>query len=163
MIALFRGTGAISAAIRWQARGDYSHAAWLCADGSVIESHISCGVAHVAHPWVNNTSPADIFAVRCLTGGQMLQIASFLQRRVGAGYDWLGIVRFLSHVNRDNEARWFCSELVAEACEMAGRPLLHTDGFRISPSLLAWSPTLVPVKMGATLAWWREKFGKEEE
>ena len=161
MICLFKGSGFVSAAIRWQTRGAYAHAAWLCGDGSVYEAHAKCGVAHVASPWVNNGGPVDIYGLRCLTFGQTLQIQSFLNRRVGSGYDWLGCVRFLDRVNRNNMERWFCSELVAEACEMAGRPLLKAEGYRISPSTLAWSTELVPVQMGATRAWWHEKFGMQ--
>ncbi|MFZ4774617.1 MAG: hypothetical protein ACOYM3_04595 [Terrimicrobiaceae bacterium] len=160
MICFHKGTGPIAAAIRWQTRGKYAHASWLCGDGTVFESHAKCGVAHVANPWVNNDGPVDVFALRCATGGQVVHVQSFLQRRVGSGYDWLGVVRFLSHVNRDNMERWFCSELVAEACEMAERPLLKTDGFRISPASLSWSTELVPVRMGADMAWWNETFNK---
>jgi len=38
MIALYRGKSWVSWAIRKQTRGPYSHAAWLCSDGSVYES-----------------------------------------------------------------------------------------------------------------------------
>jgi len=160
MICLHHGTGPIAAGIRWQTRGAYAHASWMCADGTVIESHAKCGVAHVANPWVNNEGPVDVFSMRCLTGGQILHIQNFLLRRVGAGYDWLGIIRFLSGVNRNNMERWFCSELVAEACEMAGRPLLKSDAYRISPVTLSWSTELEPVQMGATQAWWNERFNR---
>lgn len=158
MIALFRGTGPIAAGIRWQTRGDYAHAAWILGDGSCIESHGKSGVVHVRHPWVQNDGPADIFTVSCLTGGQMVAINSFLLRQVGAAYDWLGCVRFLSGVNRNNLERWFCSELVAEACEMAGRPLLRTDAWRISPVTLSWSTELRPLASGVDLDWWRSTF-----
>lgn len=160
MICLHRGTGIIAAGIRLQTWGKYAHASWMCADGTVIESHAKCGVAHVANPWVNNDGPIDVFSVRCLTGGQIVAIQSFLLRRVGSAYDWMGCVRFLDHVNRNNMDRWFCSELVSEACEAAGRPLLNTDAFRISPVALSWSTELVPVQMGATQQWWNEKFSK---
>jgi hypothetical protein len=119
-------------------------------------------VAHVAHPWVNNAGPCDVFAVRGLTYGDSRRIEEFLARRVGSGYDWLGCVRFLSHVNRDNMERWFCSELVAEACEMSGRRLLRADAYRVSPSALAWSTELVPVLTGADFAWWFDAYGEGE-
>jgi uncharacterized protein YycO len=160
MILLYHGTGPVAAGIRWQTRGAYAHAAWLCGDGTVIEAHAKCGVAHVAHPWVNNDGPCDVFAVRCLTAWQTACVQNFMLRRVGSGYDWLGCIRFLDHVNRNNMERWFCSELVAEACEMAGRPLLNTDGYRISPSTLSWSTELAPVRAKADFAWWEERFLK---
>ena len=160
MICLHHGTGLIAAGIRLQTWGNYAHASWLCGDGSVIESHVECGVAHVANPWVNNDGPVDVFTLRGISGEEVLRIQAFLARQVGAGYDLLGCIRFLDHVNRNNMARWFCSELVAEACEMAGRPLLKTAAFRISPSLLSWSTELVPVRMNADRAWWNERFNK---
>ena len=158
MICLHHGTGIIAAGIRFQTWGKYAHASWLCPDGTVFESHASCGVAHVSNPWVNNDGPVDVYALRNLTTEQLVHIQNFLVRRIGAGYDWMGCVRFLDHVNRNNMARWFCSELVAEACELAGRPLLNTDAFRISPAALSWSTELVPVQMNADRAWWNARF-----
>lgn len=160
MIILFRGTGPIAAGIRWQTRGAYAHSAWMFGDGSCVESHGRSGVVHVESPWFKNDGVADVYSIRCLTGGQIVQIQSYLLSQVGAGYDWLGIVRFLSGVNRDNTRRWFCSELVAEACELAGRPLMRADAWRLSPTTLSWSTELVPVKLNATFDWWLEKFGK---
>lgn len=160
MILLYKGTGLIAQGIRRQTRGNYAHAAWMFSDGSVVESHIKCGVVHVANPWVNNEDDPDVFTMRCLTGSQIVRIQNFLLRRVGSGYDLLGVIRFLSGVNRNNMERWFCSELVAEACEMADRPLLKTDAWRISPSTLAWSTELVPLRARADRAWWNERFGK---
>lgn len=159
MIALFRGTGPVAAAIRWQTRGQYAHAAWVASNGTCIEAHGVTGVVKTRHPWVNNDGPADIYAIRCLTGAQMVFIHDFLLKRVGRKYDWLAITRFLSGINRDNENRWFCSELVAEACAYAGRPLLHADAWRISPVTLGWSTELSLVQAGADMNWWNEKFG----
>lgn len=160
MICFHRGTGPIAAAIRWQTRGPYAHASWLCRDGTVIEAHARCGVAHVANPWVNNDGPVDVFAIRDLTREQEARILNFLLRRVGSKYDWMGCVRFLSGVNRNNWERWFCSELDAEASEDAGRPLLKADAFRLSPVTLSWSTELVVEKLGADMAWWNERFNK---
>ena len=160
MICLFRGTGPVAAAIRWQTRGAYAHAGWLCADGTFYEAHGACGVAHSLHPWVNNSGPCDVYGVRGLGAAQYREIKGFLRSQLGAGYDWLGVLRFLSGANRDNYARWFCSELVAEACERAGRPLLSADAWRVSPSVLAWSTELYPAKRRADLAWWEARFGR---
>ena len=37
MIALYKGTSALSRIIRWRTWSDYTHAAWVFQDGSVIE------------------------------------------------------------------------------------------------------------------------------
>lgn len=159
MIALFRGTGPVAAAIRWQTRGAYAHAAWILRDGSCVESHAKSGVDWMDHPWVQNDGLADIFEVKDLTDAERRKIESFLVRQCGNGYDWLGVLRFLSGVNRNNVERWFCSELVAEGCEMAGRPLLRTDAWRISPVTLGWSTELVPIARGVGIEWWGATFG----
>lgn len=159
MIALYRGTGPIAAAIRWQTRGSYAHASWVCADGSCIESHGKSGVVHVPSPFTQNKGLADIYVVEGLTHAQHAAVEGFLQRRVGSGYDWLGVARFLSGVNRNNMERWFCSELVAEACEMAGLPLHRTDAWRISPSTLAWSVQLRLAYAGVGPEWHAAMFG----
>lgn len=158
MICLHHGTGPVAGLIRWQTRGAYAHASWLCSDGTVIESHAKCGVAHVANPWVNNEGPVDVFAIRNLTAKESAHALNFMVRQIGHGYDWMGCARFLSGVNRNNVERWFCSELVAEAFEMAGRPLLGADAYRISPVTLSWSTELVPVKLGADREWWDARF-----
>lgn len=158
MICLFRGEGPVAAAIRWQTRGEYAHAGWLCGDGTFYEAHAMCGVVHVRHPWVNNLGACDVFAVRGLGHAQALAVEKFLRSQVGAGYDWLGVARFLSGVNRDNFSKWFCSELVAEACEHAMRPLLRADGWRVSPSAMAWSTELWPDRFAADLEWWEARF-----
>jgi uncharacterized protein YycO len=162
MICFYRGSGAIGAAIRWQTRGRYAHVGWMLGNGTSVEAWQVGGVRHVESPWALHTPDTlvDIYSVRCLTAWQVAKLQSFLLRQVGSGYDWMGCVRFLSHINRNNMERWFCSELVAEACESAGRPLLKADGYKLSPETLSWSTELVPVLMGATFDWWNERFGK---
>ena len=56
-------------------------------------------------------------------------IESFLLAQVGKKYDYIGLFRFLPIVrwfikSNDNTEKWFCSELVSEACKQAGRELL---------------------------------------
>lgn len=162
IICFHGGPGLVSKAIRWQTRGRYSHAAWLLPTGEVIESHIRSGVRLASSPFVQNGIEAtfDVYAVRCLTGAQCLAISAFLRRQIGAKYDMLGILRFLAGVNRDNFHRWFCSELVAEACEEAGRPLLRTDAWKISPESLAWSTELTRTESAVGVDWWEQTFGR---
>jgi len=100
----------------------------------------------------------DVFTVTGLTGGQNAAISAFLQEQVGSHYDWLGISRFLSGINRDNYQYWFCSELVAEACEEAGIPLLQAEAWKISPTTLSWSPLIRPAYRAVGIEWWSEFF-----
>lgn len=158
MILFFRGSGPVAALIRWQTRGAYAHCGWLARDGRFYEAHGHGGVQVHASPWVLNSGPADAYSVRGLTAGQASRIEAFLAATVGHRYDWWGVVRFLSGVNRDNDTRWFCSELVAEACTSAGRRLQNTDPWRLSPSTLAWSPDLLLAAGNIHLPWWRARF-----
>jgi hypothetical protein len=140
VIALYRARGLLGRVIAWQTRGAYSHAAWVTPSGKTYEAHAGLGVVCSRTPWANNRgSEIDIYALPGLTDRERGRIENFLARQVGAKYDMVGVIRFLSGVNRNNWQRWFCSELVAEACEVAGRKLLNTEPWRISPATLAWS------------------------
>lgn len=160
MIVLFRGTDPLSRLIRLQTRGEYSHAAWMLRNGSVIEAHMRGGVVHSHSPFVRNATEIDVFAVRGETLGRRKAVEAFLREQLGAGYDAMAILRFLSKVNRDNYDRWFCSELVAEACEEAGMPLLRAPAYLVSPVTLSWSTELELVVSRAGIDWWEERFGR---
>ena len=160
MILAYHGTGLIGAAIRRQTRGKYSHVAWCGMNGDVIEAWHIGGVLHSDNPFVLHGLDAkfDVYSVRCLTGIQTLHTWQFLLSQVGKGYDFAGIVRFLSGVNRNNWDRWFCSELVAEALENAGRPMLQTEAWRLSPVTLCWSNELTLAAQNVGIEWWTETF-----
>lgn len=162
MLVFFRGNGPIASLIRWQTRGEYAHVGWLCEDGTFFESHAQTGVVHVAHPWVNNRGEADIYYVHGLTFEHRGLIEQFCASQIGAGYDWLGVARFVSGINRNNWRRWFCSELVAEACETANFPLQMTDAWRLNPVTLSWSPEIQKWVSEATYEnFWKDKYGKK--
>lgn len=162
MICLYHGTGLIGSAIRWQTRGPYSHAAWMCRDGSAIEAWHLGGVQHSVSPFALQSAGTrmDVFSVKGISSRQMDAVEDFLREMVGCRYDWLGVVRFLSGVNRNNWDRWFCSELVAEACEFAGRPVLEAEAWKLSPSTLAWSTELRQMWSQVDVTWWESHFGR---
>lgn len=165
MIVFFYGTGIIGEAIRWQTRGKYSHVGYLMPDGSIIEAWHMGGVLHSDCPFVLHGPDVtfDVFDVSGITALQRLEVQAFLQRQIGSGYDYIGVLRFLSHVNRNNYDAWFCSELVAEAHEEAHAPLLMTEAWRISPVALSWSTELLPVVTKAGLGWWEGYFRRKAE
>lgn len=141
MIALYRGRSLISRLIRWQTRSEYSHAAWVCADRSVIEAWWPHGVRHVAHPFVGHTpgTEIDLWAVSGLMEVQRLAIERFLLSQRGKPYDIRGVVRFVSRRPGGRQTRWFCSELLAAALDLAGAPLLHAAPHLLAPGHLPWS------------------------
>lgn len=146
-LVFYKGKGLISSLIRWQTRGQYSHVGVQMPDGSVIEAwHVGgvrwnagLGTAH------DEGTEVDVFLVEHLTKVETMRVLDFLKSKLGRGYDFRSVARFLSRRNESNEDRdrWFCSELVAAAFASAGVRLLSAPPARISPEVLSWSPRLV--------------------
>ncbi len=162
MIALYRGSGLLSRVIRWQTRSEYSHAAWVRADGSVIEAWGFYGVRHVATPWSihREKESVDLWAVDGITRTQTRLVENFLVSQLGQSYDWLSVLRFVSRQPAPDDERWFCSELVAEALRKAGLPLLNAPSYLISPGHIPWSLSVSLVWRNITPAAWRDFFSK---
>lgn len=61
--------------------------------------------------------------------------------KLGAGYDYLGILAILLHADwLQVEGRFFCSEFVAWAFSQGGTPLLRSEWARITPQHLWMLP-----------------------
>jgi len=146
-ILLFRGRGLISAAIRWQTRSRYSHAAILLPDErTIVEAWPGAGVRVKT---VTDWSGIDRFQV-CVDDINTEALKIFLKEQVGMGYDYKGVLRFLSrHSDADQERkRWFCSELVYTAFERLGILLFRdTRAWEVSPGMLARSPLLEQIPL----------------
>lgn len=139
-ILLFRGRGLISWLIRWQTRSEYSHAALMLPDGSVVEAWQGAGVRRT---WLRDWCGVDVFSVHGMTPEQWQSAIGYARAQIGKGYDYRGVFRFLSRRLVPNNDLWFCSELVFRALEVAGVRLLRdvTAG-EVSPGMLARSPFL---------------------
>ena len=157
MILLYKGKSWISKIIEWQTFSPYSHAAWWCQDGTVIEAwhtqtidgkrklKLKEGVQRHDSPATIHTpgTEIDVFEV---PGIDEAAVESFLIEQIGKDYDFAPVVRgFIFRVMRDNPDKWFCSELVSAACSAAGAHLLRAPSWKISPGLLSYSPLLQPV------------------
>lgn len=143
MIALYKGKSFISRLIRWFTWSEYSHAAWVCRDGSVFEAW-SGGVRHAASLAEAHDAgtPVDLFVLD-LTDDQRRDAEAFLLAQVGMKYDWLGLCGFLTRRAMDEHDAWFCSELVTAGLNAAGvYPLLRVPACKVPPCLLALSPLL---------------------
>lgn len=151
-VALYRGVSPLSRAIRWQTRGEYSHAAIVLPCGSVIEAwpggvqeNPCLGKAHTPGTRV------DLFDVPGLTGAMVHEVERFLRSEIGCGYDYLGVLRFVSRRRGAHDEKWFCSELVFEALRRVGIYLLaRVEAWRVSPTDLGMSPLLLPAGSGVT-------------
>ena len=145
MIALYKGTSALSRAIRWRTWSEYSHAAWVCDDGSVIEAWRG-GVRHVPSIHAQHTqgTEIDLFAVE-MTTEKKWAVQEFLIRQIGKPYDYGAILGFMTRAKSENPEKWFCSELIFAACQSAGVALLkRIPTWQVSPGLLSISPLLTP-------------------
>lgn len=146
-IALYQGVSLISRLIRWQTRSRYSHAAFLCDDGWVIEAWQPC-VRMVPNLSVQHTprTVVDIFEfITPLTAGENRELVYLARRDVGVPYDYLSIIRFLTREReaRSSRRKLFCSEMVFARCQQIGRELLvRTEAWRVPPDWIARSPLL---------------------
>lgn len=140
-VLLFRGRGVISALVRWQTRSVYSHCAIQLPDGRILESWQGSGVqVRRLADWAG----VERFRVAGITATQWGRAVSFAEAQVGAGYDYISVLRFVSRRHAPDNGRWFCSELVAAALQVAGVQLLaRVDPAEVSPAMLSWSPLLV--------------------
>lgn len=141
-IALFKGNGLISAAIRWQTRGPYSHAAVLTREGTFVEAWQGAGVREKQ---LHNFSNIDLYDVPGMVDSQWDGVISFMRSQIGKGYDYWAIIRFISRRNMPANDNWFCSELVFEAMTRNNVHLfLRIVASAVSPSLLGISPRIEP-------------------
>jgi len=142
-VGLYKSKTIVSRLIRWQTRGDYSHAALHC-DGEAIEAWHRGGVQRgpIGHLHKKGTV-IDIFKVNKLYTNTLTK--AFAVEQVGKPYDFTMVGRFVSRrgVSRRSKKKWFCSELVFDAFVEGGLRLFkNTQGWEVSPDLLKRSPYL---------------------
>lgn len=146
-IALFKGRGLMSAAIRWQSRSAYSHAAVVTPNGTIIEAWQGRG-AGVREKHLGDWTGVDVFDIPELTPGQSDIAWAWLNGRVreGCKYDYWGVARFISRRSAKENNKWFCSELVFEAFNECHFPLLvNIPAWKVYPGMLSYSPRITPL------------------
>ena len=146
-VLLFHGRGLISTLIRWQTRSQYSHAAIQLNDGSIIEAWQGAGVRKLPG-FTRGTEGIDAFEITAPYNH--LAVLEFLDSVLvdNDGYDYFGVLRFVSRRRARDNKKWFCSELVFAAIQAGGLNLFErTQPWEVSPGLLARSPYLRPVPL----------------
>ena len=140
-VVLFRGQGLISALIRWQTRGEFSHAALLI-DGDLYEAWQGVGV-RIKRAWLQPTDGSVVLFDVMATSSESAAIYRYCQRQLGKGYDYLGVLRFITRNRSGDQRRLFCSELVFDAFKAAEHDLFNEcQGWEVPPDRLKWSPLL---------------------
>lgn len=141
-IGLHRRRGLIAASIRFQCRGEYSHASLVLPSGDLIEAQYPDGVRRTHRYPMEDV---DVFTVP-QSPEQACAIFDFATAQIGKPYDLAMVFRFVTRAQVDRKAsgRWFCSELVYAAFRKAGLPLLgRTEPWEVDPVMLGRSPLLV--------------------
>ena len=125
--------------IGWQTRSNYAHVAFLL-DNRVYEAEYRQGV--ICRPPSEADSVAERYSVE-LSDSDHEKLIQWCDVRVGLGYDWLAILRFVSRRRHDGWLHaYFCSEFVAEGLAYVGRPLQRAEPWKISPALVGMSLVL---------------------
>ena len=141
-ILQFQGVSLISRLIRFQTRSKYSHTALLTSNDTVIEAWHKGGVQEVESPSTLHTAGTvvDVFDFTWKVDAEAIE--EFARKQIGCRYDFLAILRFLSRRSYAENDRWFCSELIASACERAGSSLVNLPASQVSPRDIAASVKL---------------------
>lgn len=150
MIALYRGVSPASRVIEWVTRGPYSHAAWVCRNGRVIEARFS-GVRSVESIDAEHTdgTPVELYEI---PGCDAVAAERFLEQQIGKLYDYRTMFGFFTRTHDDNPWAWICSELVFAAIRAGGVDLLkRVEAWKVSPTMLSYSPVIVPFAVGRTM------------
>lgn len=140
-VALFTaGTGIIPRLIQWQTDSYYWHAGLLFNDLWLIEANTSDGVVERK---LTDYRGVELYTVENITQEDIARIYEFAWVQIGKGYDYWGVLRFISRRLLPENDRWFCSELVYAAFQAAEIHLLErVEAWQVSPGLLARSPRL---------------------
>lgn len=141
-IALFRGTGIISALIKIQTRSEYSHAALVIPGtiNTVIEAKEFAGV-QTRELTEHDMRSVDFYAVPEMTDQEYDLAMHAAHAEIGKRYDYWSVVRFLTKTPASENNRWFCSEFVHKMLADAGHRLLHRiPSAEVAPSWLSYSP-----------------------
>lgn len=108
----------------------WSHCALVDGD-QVIEAAMFHGVRE--RPLADfqaDASKWEIIEIPCADPAAVIAAA---RDRIGKGYDWLGVLALLLHVEMQETTMDFCSKLVAEAFQEGGTPLFRVEAWRIMP------------------------------
>jgi hypothetical protein len=145
IVRLYRGTSLISKLIKWQTRGEYSHAA-IIVGGALYEAKEFKGVQKRMALDGDDVDYDDFFVET--TKEQRAGLIEFLEKQLGKGYDYWAALAFItrSKLNRKITNEWICSEYVFASLKKVGvEPLSRIEAYAVSPMLLGLSPIFLPV------------------
>jgi len=123
-----------SAALRALLWSRWSHCGIVVPGGTVIEAGVHGVVERALDDMIAQCDQYELVTIPCPAPAAVIAAA---RAQLGKPYDWIGLAGFgLRRSAWQNDARWFCSELVAHAFAVAGYPLLRSEPWRVSPPML---------------------------
>jgi hypothetical protein len=144
IICLHKGKGIIGNLIKWQTRGEYSHASIMVNPYLLYESREFKGVQFSITP----NEDIDYYYLP-LSLGDENKIFQLIEKYHGAKYDYKMVARFMSRrgASSDTRDKFFCSELVFDILARSDLYLFNnTEGWEVCPSMLARSPLLEKIE-----------------
>lgn len=141
-ILAYKGRSLTSKAIRFLTRSEYSHIAVELDNGMTIEAWTTAGVIERINYQEGHTpgTVVDVFAIEGPLNSARAE--AFLRDKIGAGYDWWNVFRFVYHKPSTENRRWFCSELAEYALAEGFVTLLRGNKSTHSPRDTVMSPLL---------------------
>jgi len=131
-VIFYKGPGkALDKAIRWWTGSPYSHCELLFPDGRIFysdgwnDSGVRYSVNYNLVNWDSITLPISTEVLR--------HLQNWCDEKVGQGYDWTGVIRFVVPFMPQSDRRWFCSELCGAALKYIGCLSLAIDVHGLSP------------------------------
>lgn len=135
----------VSASIRFKTWCGFSHCEFVLDDGTTLAARSSGGVAIRPLNYAKFSQVA-YYTVE-VTDAEKKAILDFARAQLGKGYDFEAIAGVVVHRDWRSKDRWFCSELVAAAFEVA-KPLVNVSPNvdRIVPRDILLSTLLKPAQ-----------------
>lgn len=132
----------VSNLIKWQTNGNYSHAAIQLPSGRIIEAWHKPAKVRLRGP-LQDWDNVEAFDIEGITDEQWGKAVEWAESQIGKKYDFGGVLRFVTRWRKQQDDKWFCSELVFQALKEAGVDLLERiNCSQVSPTVLSFSPLL---------------------
>ena len=144
---IHRGVGLVSHLIQWQQRSDVSHVSIIDEDDMLIEAREWRGCVRARSLSQVQAESSSRFTVMYVEVPRSKYEAAmrFARAQLGKRYDYLSIIRFVTRhqCSRNDNGKWFCSELAFVVAKEAGVTLLQLiEPWAVSPGLFHYSPLL---------------------
>jgi uncharacterized protein YycO len=130
----------VSSLIRFFTWSNYSHVEFVLKDGRLLGSHLDGGVQARDPNYSTNITDVAYGYVDCPIEVTE-KVLRFAYKQIGKPYDLPALFGLVGRRDWKRDNSWFCSELIAEAFDKAGYPLIMREPTnRITPANIYMSP-----------------------